>query len=132
MNFAQFAINKRVVSALVTLLILIGGYVAYNLLPRFEDPEFVIRQAQIMTPYPGASSIEVAKEVTDPLENALQQLQGVKEINSVSTPGLSEITIEFEISAAKTRNDLNQRFTQLRAKISDVQRGLPPNAVAGL
>lgn len=128
MNFAQFAIDKRVISALATLLILIGGYVAYNLLPRFEDPEFVIRQAQIMTPYPGASSIEVAEEVTDPLENALQQLQGVKEVNSVSTPGLSEITIEFEISASKTRNDLNQRFTQLRAKINDVQRGLPPNA----
>ncbi|RVU83632.1 efflux RND transporter permease subunit [Leucothrix sargassi] len=128
MNLAQFSIDKRVISVLATLLILIGGYVSYNLLPRFEDPEFVIRQAQVITPYSGASSIEVAEEVTDPLENALQQLQGVKEISSISTPGLSEITIEFEISASKTRSDLNQRFTQLRAKVSDAKASLPPNA----
>jgi len=127
MNLAQFAISKRVVSTLATLLILVGGYVSYNLLPRFEDPEFVIRQAQVVTSYQGASSIEVAEEVTDPLENALQQLQGVKEINSISTPGLSEITIEFDINASKTRNELNQRFTQLRAKVSDAQSSLPPN-----
>lgn len=127
MDLAQFAINKRVISVLATLLILIGGYVSYNLLPRFEDPEFVIRQAQVVTPYSGASSREVAEEVTDTLENALQQLQGVKEIKSISTPGLSEITIEFEISASKDRDALNQRFTQLRAKVGDAQSSLPPN-----
>ncbi|PWQ99586.1 efflux RND transporter permease subunit [Leucothrix arctica] len=127
MDLAKFAITKRVISGLATFLILVGGYTAYNLLPRFEDPEFIIRQAQVVTPYQGASSIEVAEEVTDPLENALQQLQGVKEIKSISTPGKSEITIEFEIAASKTRDQLNQRFTQLRAKISDTQSRLPPN-----
>ena len=98
MDLARFAIEKRVISALATLLILIAGYISYTLLPRFEDPEFIIRQAQIITPYPGASAEEVADEVTDTVENALQQLQGVKEIKSVSTPGLSEITIAFEIA----------------------------------
>ena len=128
MNLAGFAINKRVISALATLLILAAGYFAYLKLPRFEDPEFIIRQAQVITPYTGASAEEVAEEVTDVVENALQQLQGVKEIKSVSTPGLSEITIEFTIAATKTRTALAQKFTQLRAKISDSQRYLPPNA----
>ncbi len=128
MNLASFAIDKRVISALATLLILAAGYFAYLKLPRFEDPEFIIRQAQIITPYTGASAEEVAEEVTDVVENALQQLQGVKEIKSVSTPGLSEITIEFTIASTKTRNALAQKFTQLRAKISDSQRTLPPNA----
>ena len=128
MNLAGFAINKRVISALATLLILAAGYFAYLKLPRFEDPEFIIRQAQVITPYTGASAEEVADEVTDVIENALQQLQGVKEIKSVSTPGLSEITIEFTIAATKTRTALAQKFTQLRAKISDSQRYLPPNA----
>ena len=128
MDLAQLAINKRVVSALVTLLVLIGGYVSYNLLPRFEDPEFIIRQAQIITPYPGATSLTVAEEVTDVLENNLQQLEGVKEIRSISTPGLSEITIEFEIYASPDRNTLNQRFTQLRAKVDNARASLPPNA----
>ena len=128
MDLARFAIERRVISALATLLILIAGYIAYTLLPRFEDPEFIIRQAQIVTPYPGASAQEVTEEVTDTVENALQQLQGVKEIKSVSTPGLSEIMVEFEIAAAKTRPALNAKFTQMRAKIRDMQNRLPPGA----
>jgi len=128
MNLAEFAIEKRLVSGLATLLILAAGYFAYVELPRFEDPEFVVRQAQIFTPYPGASAHEVIEEVTDVVENAIQQLQGVKEVTSVSSPGLSEITVEFEIADTKTRDALNEKFTQLRAKISDTQNLLPPNA----
>lgn len=130
MDLARFAIEKRLISALATLLILVGGYFAYTALPRFEDPEFIIRQAQIITPYPGASAEEVAEEVTDLIENTLQQLAGVKEIKSVSSPGLSTVTIEFEIAATKTREALAQKFTQMRSKITDGQTGLPPNALA--
>ena len=66
--------------------------------------------------------------MTDVVETALQQLPGVKEIVSTSFSGRSEVEIEFEIAAAKTRADLNQRFSQLRAKVSDSQDRLPPNA----
>lgn len=128
MNLASFAIEKRVISALATLLILLGGYFAYTALPRFEDPEFIIRQAQIVTPYPGASAEEVAEEVSDLIEATLQQLSGVKEIKSVSSPDLSQVTIEFTIASSKSRDDLAQKFTQMRAKISDAQSSLPPNA----
>ncbi|MCU7871699.1 MAG: efflux RND transporter permease subunit [Candidatus Thiodiazotropha sp. (ex Lucinoma borealis)] len=128
MNLASFAIDKRLISALATILILVAGYFAYQALPRFEDPEFIIRQVQIITPYPGASAKEVSEEVTDVVENALQQLSGVKQIKSKSFSGKSEVMIEFEISSTKTRPVLNQRFTQLRAKISDIQQRLPPNA----
>ena len=69
----------------------------------YTDPEFVIRQAQLVTPYPGASAEEVADEVTDVIESALQQLPGVKEIVSTSYSGRSEVKIEFEIAAARKR-----------------------------
>ena len=128
MDLARFAIEKRLISALATLLILVGGYFAYTALPRFEDPEFIIRQAQIITPYPGASAEEVAEEVTEVIENALQQLTGVKEVKSVSSPGLSTVTVEFTIAATKTRPELVRKFSQMRSKISDVQGQLPPNA----
>ena len=127
---ARFAIEKRLISAIATLLILIAGYFAYMTLPRFEDPEFVIRQAQIITPYPGASAIEVAEEVTEVVENALQQLPGVLEVRSVSSPGLSTVTVEFTIAATPNRATLNQLFSQMRAKILDIQLQLPPNALA--
>ncbi len=128
MNLAKFAIEKRLVSALLTVLILLGGYFSYTKLPRFEDPEFIIRSAQIITPYAGASASQVEREVTDVIENAVQQLQGVKEAKSVSSIGLSEVTVEFTIAAAKTRPILNQKFTQLRAKINDSANQLPPGA----
>ena len=99
MTLARFALEKRLISLVVTLLVLYAGYFAYTALPRFEDPEFVIRQAQIITPYPGASAEEVAEEVTEVIENALQQLQGVDEVRSVSAPGLSTVTIEFTIAS---------------------------------
>lgn len=129
MDLARFALEKRVISAVATLLILVMGYVAYTKLPRFEDPEFIIRQAQIVTPYPGASSQEVAAEVTEVIENALQQLRGVKEVSSVSSPGLSQVTIEFTIQEARDYPQLYQRFQQMRARIEDAQPDLPPNAL---
>ncbi|WP_068114338.1 efflux RND transporter permease subunit [Tropicimonas marinistellae] len=129
MDFARFSIEKRLISALCTFLILGLGYFAYTSLPRFEDPEFIIRQAQIITPYPGASAEEVAEEVTEVVENALQQLQGVKEVGSVSAPGLSTVTVEFTIQSTPDFPTLHQRFSQMRSKILDIQGELPPNAV---
>ena len=130
MVLAAFAVNKRVVSALATLCILAAGYLAYGKLPRFEDPEFIIRQAQVVTRYPGASAAEVADEVTDAVENAAQQLQGVKELRSVSSPGVSEVTVEFAIPAAGTRAALERKFARLRARVSDIAGRLPPGASA--
>lgn len=132
MDLASFALNKRVISALSTILILAAGLYAYTALPKFEDPEFVIRQAQIITPYPGASAEEVADEVTDAIEAALQQLTGVDEIRSNSQPGRSTVNIEFTIPAARTREDLAQRFNEMRAKIGDMQAELPPGALPSL
>ena len=75
MNLAELTIRNKVVSVIVILITLFGGLSAYQNMSRFEDPEFTIRQAQILTPYPGASAEEVADEVTEAIENALQQLQ---------------------------------------------------------
>jgi multidrug efflux pump subunit AcrB len=127
---AAFALEKRLISAVSTVLILLAGYFAYMILPRFEDPEFLIRQAQIITPYPGASAEEVADEVTEVIENALQQLPGVDEVRSVSSPGRSTVSVEFTIASSPDYNALNAKFTQMRAKISDAQASLPPNARA--
>lgn len=128
MDLASFALRKRLISAVATLLILFAGYFAYTALPRFEDPEFVIRQAQIITPYPGASAEEVVEEVTEVIEGALQQLPGVDEVRSVSSPGLSTVTVEFTIASTPNYRELDQKFAQMRAKISDAQSQLPPDA----
>ncbi len=129
MNAAEFAIKNRLISFLVLMGSLIGGLLAYQNLPRFEDPEFTIRQAQIITQYPGATAEEVATEVTEALESALQQMQEVEEISSISSAGLSRITVEFKFKFSPTKSDLQGIFTKLRNRVSDAQSALPPNAM---
>ena len=63
-------------------LVLLGGIVAYERLGRLEDPEFTIKEALIVTPYPGASPEGVAKEVTNPIESACQQLGQLERVES--------------------------------------------------
>ena len=64
MNIAEWALNNRVVNWVLTVSLLVLGYQAFNSLSRLEDPEFTIKEAVVITPYPGASAAEVEKEVT--------------------------------------------------------------------
>ncbi|QUM76531.1 efflux RND transporter permease subunit [Moritella sp. 24] len=127
MNIAEFSIKNQVLSVIVILLSLLGGWSAYQDMARFEDPEFTIRTALIFTQYPGASPEEVAREVTEPLETALQQIQEVKKVSSKSTAGLSEITVDIKYQFSKDKDDLQVIWTKLRNKIKDAERALPPN-----
>ncbi len=126
MNLAEFTIKNKVLSVIVILLAVVGGWSAYQDMPRFEDPEFTIRVAQIIVQYPGASPTEVAEEVTAPLERAIQQLQEVEEVNSVSSAGVAEIMVSIKYDFSKSRADLQLIWTKLRNKVNDVQRSLPP------
>ncbi len=128
MNIAAYTLRKRTIAWLACLVLLVGGYIAYQQLGRFEDPEFVIRQAVIVTPYPGALPAQVAEEVTDAIEGAVQQLQEVKEVTSVSTSGQSRVSVEIDLRFARTKDDLEQVWDKLRRKVADAQRLLPPGA----
>lgn len=128
MNIARYAIAKRTSLWVIIVLLLLGGYLSYQKLGRFEDPEFIIRQAVITTPYPGATAQEVADEVTDVIESAVQSLQELKEVTSVSKPGMSEVTVEMALAFSGTKAELDQIWDKLRRKITDAQRALPPGA----
>ena len=128
MNLAAYSLHKRTIVWLAALVVLVGGWIGYQQLGRFEDPEFVIRQAVVVTPYPGALPIQVAEEVTDVIEGAVQQLQELKEISSVSRMGSSLVKVEIDMRFAKTRDDLDQVWDKLRRKVADAQRQLPPGA----
>ena len=83
--------NNRVVFVAMVLAV-IGGVVAYLNIGRLEDPEFTIKEALIITPYPGASADEVAQEVTNPIETAVQQLGQLEYVESESTRGRSVVS----------------------------------------
>jgi multidrug efflux pump subunit AcrB len=128
MNLAEFTLRRRAIAWVFCTLLLAGGYLCYQGLARFEDPEFIIRQAVITTPYPGALPTEVADEVTDVIESAVQQLQEVDEITSVSRMGSSLVKVEIAMQFSGTRAELEQIWDKLRRKIADAQGRLPPGA----
>lgn len=130
MNLAELSIDNPLLSVIVIALALGAGWSAYQDMPRFEDPEFTIRTAMVITQYPGATPLEVADEVTEPLERALQQLQEVKDIKSTSVNGRSEITVDIKIAFSPTKADLQQVWSKVRNKVNDVAPSLPPGAGA--
>jgi multidrug efflux pump subunit AcrB len=129
MNPAEFAIQNRLLSFIVIVGSLAGGWFAYENLARFEDPEFTIRQAEVITQYPGATPEEVANEVTEALETAIQQMQEVKEIRSTSSAGLSRLSVEIEYEFSRSKDALQMVWAKLRNKVDDAQSSLPPGAM---
>ena len=128
MNLAEFSIKNNVLSVIVILLTIGGGWVAYKDMPRFEDPEFLIRTAQIIAQYPGATPLEVAEEVTEVLEREIMQMQEVDAIKSTSSAGSAELQVDIKFEFAPTRADLERIWAKLRNRVSDAQRSLPPGA----
>jgi multidrug efflux pump subunit AcrB len=127
MNPAKIALDRDVVTWTVTFLLLFGGIQAFMTMPRLEDPEFTIKDAVVITPYPGASALEVEQEVTDRIEKALQEMGQLKEIfSSYSYRGLS--VIQPRMHDKYDASMLPQVWDELRRKISDVQSQLPPGA----
>ncbi|MYA08553.1 MAG: efflux RND transporter permease subunit [Holophagales bacterium] len=128
MNLAEFSIRNRLLSVIVVAVVLVGGWNAYRTMARFEDPEFTIRQAVVYTNYPGAAPRQVAAEVTESLETAIQQLPEVEKVTSVSSAGVSEISVEVKYEFSRSPADLEVIWTKLRNKIRDASRNLPPGA----
>lgn len=128
MNLAELTIRNKVLSVIVILITVVGGWSAYQSMPRFEDPEFTIRTALVVVQYPGASPMEVAQEVVEPLETAIQQMQEVEDIHSTSTAGAAEIAVDIRFEFSKTSTDLQGVWSKLRNKVDDAAMSLPPGA----
>ena len=126
MNLAEFSIRNQLLSVIAILIAIAGGWLAYQDMPRFEDPEFTIRSAMIITQYPGATPLEVAEEVTTPLEQALQQLQEVDDIESKSVAGRSEITVNIKYDYSPSKADLQLIWTKVRNKVDFAELSFPP------
>lgn len=125
MNPGVFSVHNNRTVFVAMLLAVIGGYVAYNRLGRLEDPEFTIKQALVITPYPGASAEEVAIEVTNPIETACQQLGQLDFVESESARGQSVVIVR--VKDQYDRHRIPQVWDELRRKINDVQPRLPPS-----
>ncbi len=123
MNIARASIDRPLYTWLIILIALFGGIWGFLSLGRLEDPAFTIKNAVIITQYPGATAEQVALEASEPLESAIQQMGEVDTITSVNQPGRS--LIEVEIKSTYDGDELPAIWTRLRAQIRDAARGLP-------
>ncbi|MEO9273769.1 efflux RND transporter permease subunit [Marinomonas sp. 5E14-1] len=123
MDIAAYFMKRKVTSWMVTLILLIGGALAFTSLGQLEDPEFTIKDALIITTYPGASPEQVEEEVTYPIESELQNLPYVDKITSTSKAGYSKV--QLTIKDTYRAKELKQIWDEVRKKISDISGGFP-------
>jgi multidrug efflux pump len=108
--------------------ILLTGLIALSDLGRQEDPVLVQRFGNLTTLYPGASAQRVEALVTRKLEEALAEVPEIKQVESLSRGGVSEIFIELKESVSEGRTE--GIWSEIRDKIAGVTPGLPPGALA--
>lgn len=126
MNIARASIDRPIFTWIIMLICLFGGIWGFGSLGRLEDPAFTIKQAVVITQYPGASARQVATEVSEPLEAAIQRMAEVSEIKSVNRPGVSRIDVFVEDTI--NGDALPAIWTELRERLQTVQNDLPGGA----
>ena len=126
MNLARKAIDAPLLTWLLILGCLLGGLWGYATVGRLEDPSFTIKQAVVITSYPGASAEQVAREVSEPLESAIQQMASLDTVTSSNKPGSSRIDVE--ILSTVSGAELPQVWDELRNRVADAGAQLPEGA----
>lgn len=122
----QRFIENGVLANLTFLLVLVIGTTAYFSLPREQDPTINFNWIQITTVLPGASARDVEKKVTDPLEDAIENVADTKFVSSTSRESLSSILVRFEEIDQRT---FDKRLADLRREVQAVEEGLPSEAI---
>lgn len=129
-NIATASIDNPLYPWMLIAACLFGGLWGIDTVGRLENPEFPMKHAYVITPYPGASAVEVEQEVTDPMEAALQELPYLDIMTSKSVPGRSEIQIELLEEYGDDR--LPQIWDELRRRVGEARLSLPPGALTPL
>ena len=120
MNISELSIRRPVLSTVMTLIILLFGFIGYNSLGVREYPSVDNPIISVSCSYPGANADVIENQITEPLEQNINGIPGIRSLSSVSSQGSSRITVEFELSV-----DLETAANDVRDKVSRAQRYLP-------
>ncbi|MFN3239383.1 MAG: efflux RND transporter permease subunit [Pseudomonadales bacterium] len=125
-DIAKFSIDRPIYGWILVITCLLLGYIGIESIGRLEDPPFPVKTAYVITQYPGASALEVEKEVTDQIEAALQELPYVDHMISKSVNGRSEIQIDMLQQYGL--EDTPQIYDELRRRVGEAAYLLPAEA----
>lgn len=127
-NYSKWALDNRNLINFLVICLVVGGILAYNSMSKLEDPAIKVKQAMVVTTYPGASAHQVELEVTDPLEKSIREMSTINNIQSSSYADLSLITVELQTTVPN--DQVEQQWDMLRRKVSNAQSKLPSGASA--
>lgn len=120
MSLASVSIQRPVLASVMSIAILIFGFVGLTFLGVREFPSVDPAIVSVSTSYPGANSDVIETQITEPLEQSINGIPGVRSLTSSSSQGRSRITVEFELSV-----DMETAANDVRDKVSQAQRRLP-------
>ena len=120
MIVSDSAVKKSTTVAVLAVMLIIFGVYCYKVLPRESDPDITIPNVFISTDYRGVSPTDIETAVTIEIEKKLKGLDGLKEIQSVSSEGLSSIKVEFV-----TGTDIDKAVQDVKDKVDEAKGSLP-------
>ena len=120
MNISELSIRRPVLSTVLTIIILLFGFIGYSYLGVREYPSVDNPIISVSCSYPGANADVIENQITEPLEQNINGIPGIRSLSSTSQQGQSRITVEFELSV-----DLETAANDVRDKVSRAQRYLP-------
>src|ERR1051325_6053179 len=122
MMLSDVSIKRPVFATMMMLALVVLGVVSYQRLAIDEYPDVTYPTINVSTTYPGAAPEVMMRQVSKPMEEALNTVQGIKEINSSSTQGNSNVRVTFNLGT-----DSGQAQQEVIAKVARIRRSLPPN-----
>lgn len=121
-NLSVLFIRRPVLTTVVSLLILLFGIIGYFFLSVREYPNVDPPVVTVSTSYPGANADVIESQITEPLEESINGIEGIRTLNSTSRDGASNITVEFEIG-----RDMEAAANDVRDRVSRAIGSLPPD-----
>ena len=120
MNISELSIRRPILATVLTLIILLFGFIGYSYLGVREYPSVDNPIISVSCSYPGANADVIENQITEPLEQNINGIPGIRSLSSVSQQGSARITVEFDLSV-----DLETAANDVRDKVSRAQRYLP-------
>ena len=126
MNFTEYALKNKALVYFFVAVLVIGGVYSFFTMSKLEDPAITVKQAMVVTDFPGASAWQVELEVTDVLEKSIRSMGDLDHVESRSMDDVSYILVE--LASTVPPDDLQQYWDILRRKVANVQTQLPSGA----
>ena len=124
MNITRLALENNRTTWVLIFVLLLSGLTAFDKMPKDYDPGFIIRTAQVVTYFPGASPQRVEELVTDKIEKVVQQIPELDFVSSTSKTGVSIVSVNIK----ESYKEMRPIWDNLRRKIQSIEKDLPSDA----